>query len=82
MVDGGTGIGSFSVRFEEHVNDDLAVLIPPKPAKSGHGQESLCDYPRPPRLEPFTDSITVKLDGRTARRQAPAQSDSAGLGIG
>ena len=65
MVDGGTGIGSFSIRFEEHVNDDLAVLIPPKPVKSSHGQESVWDYPRPPRLEPFVGSITVELGGKT-----------------
>ncbi len=35
----------------------------PEPAKPGPGQESVWDYPRPPRLEPFTGSITVELGG-------------------
>jgi uncharacterized protein (DUF427 family) len=29
------------------------------------GQESVWDYPRPPRVEPVTDRITIELDGRT-----------------
>jgi uncharacterized protein (DUF427 family) len=35
----------------------------PEPNKPGPGQESVWDYPRPPRLEPFTGSITVELGG-------------------
>jgi uncharacterized protein (DUF427 family) len=37
----------------------------PKPDKIGAGQESVWDYPRPPRLEPFAGSITVELGGET-----------------
>ena len=29
----------------------------------GPGQESVWDYPRPPRLEPFTGRLTVELGG-------------------
>ncbi len=36
----------------------------PKPDKPGPGQESVWDYPRPPRLEPTTSSIVVGLGGR------------------
>jgi uncharacterized protein (DUF427 family) len=36
----------------------------PKPDPPGPGQESVWDYPRPPRLEEFTGSITVELGGR------------------
>ncbi len=28
------------------------------------GQESVWDYPRPPRVEPVADRITIELDGR------------------
>jgi uncharacterized protein (DUF427 family) len=35
----------------------------PKPIKPGPGQESVWDYPRPPRLEEFRGSITVELGG-------------------
>ena len=37
----------------------------PTPVNPGRGQESVWDYPRPPRLEPFTGSITVELGGQT-----------------
>jgi uncharacterized protein (DUF427 family) len=37
----------------------------PTPDVAGKGQESVWDYPRPPRLEEFTGSITVELGGRT-----------------
>jgi uncharacterized protein (DUF427 family) len=30
----------------------------------GPGQESVWDYPRPPRVEPVSDRITITLDGR------------------
>jgi uncharacterized protein (DUF427 family) len=33
------------------------------PDKAGPGQESVWDYPRPPRLEVFEGSITVELGG-------------------
>lgn len=36
----------------------------PTPDKPGPGQESVWDYPRPPRLEPFEGRITVELGGR------------------
>lgn len=36
----------------------------PIPDKPGQGQESVWDYPRPPRLEPFDGRITVELGGR------------------
>jgi uncharacterized protein (DUF427 family) len=37
----------------------------PSPQPPGPGQESVWDYPRPPRLEPFTGTITVELGGVT-----------------
>ena len=37
----------------------------PKPDKPGPGQESVWDYPRPPRLETFAGSITIDLGGET-----------------
>jgi uncharacterized protein (DUF427 family) len=37
----------------------------PNPDKPGPGQESVWDYPRPPRLEEFRGSITVELGGVT-----------------
>jgi uncharacterized protein (DUF427 family) len=37
----------------------------PKPDTPGPGQESVWDYPRPPRMEEFAGSITVELGGRT-----------------
>lgn len=40
----------------------------PRPDKPRPGQESVWDYPRPPRLEEFTGSITVELGGQTIAR--------------
>ncbi len=37
----------------------------PTPATPGPGQESVWDYPRPPRLEAFVGSITIELGGET-----------------
>ncbi|WP_370499668.1 DUF427 domain-containing protein [Mycolicibacterium sp. jd] len=37
----------------------------PVPDKPRPGQESVWDYPRPPRLEEFTGAITVELGGQT-----------------
>src|SRR3954454_20079969 len=45
-----------------------AEVIPvtrwPQPDTPGPGQESVWDYPRPPRLEEFTGSITIELGAR------------------
>ena len=41
------------------------MTIRPIPVKPGPGQESVWDYPRPPRLETFVGSITVELGGKT-----------------
>lgn len=35
----------------------------PPPEIPAPGQESVWDYPRPPRLEPFSGSVTVELGG-------------------
>lgn len=35
----------------------------PVPDKPGPGQESVWDYPRPPRLESFAGRITIELGG-------------------
>jgi len=35
----------------------------PKPERPGPGQESVWDYPRPPRLEPVTATLEVVLGG-------------------
>ena len=35
----------------------------PQPKTPGPGQESVWDYPRPPRLERFDGSISVELGG-------------------
>ncbi|TFV55932.1 DUF427 domain-containing protein [Mycobacterium sp. PS03-16] len=37
----------------------------PRPEPARPGQESVWDYPRPPRLEEFRGSITVEFGGRT-----------------
>ncbi|MGD2078426.1 MAG: DUF427 domain-containing protein [Chloroflexota bacterium] len=37
----------------------------PEPVKPGPGQESVWDYPRPPKLEPVTKRIQVVFNGRT-----------------
>ncbi len=34
--------------------------------KPGPGQESVWDYPRPPRLEPVPERITVELGGKVS----------------
>jgi uncharacterized protein (DUF427 family) len=36
----------------------------PEPERPGAGQESVWDYPRPPRLEEFAGTISVELGGR------------------
>lgn len=37
---------------------------PPMPDRPGPGQESVWQYPRPPRLERFIGPITIELGGR------------------
>lgn len=37
----------------------------PRPVEPGPGQESVWDYPRPPRLEPVTARLRVVLGGQT-----------------
>lgn len=38
-------------------------MIKPKPIKPGSGQESVWDYPRPPKLEPANKHIQVFFNG-------------------
>lgn len=40
------------------------MTMHPKPDTPGPGQESVWDYPRPPRLEPFEGFITIELGGQ------------------
>ncbi len=40
----------------------------PVPEPPGTGQESVWDYPRPPRLEPSSRSIEVRLGGEVVAR--------------
>ena len=37
---------------------------PPKAITPRPGQESVWDYPRPPRVEPVNARVTIELDGR------------------
>jgi uncharacterized protein (DUF427 family) len=39
------------------------VFRRPRPVKPAAGQESVWDYPRPPRVEPRSERIVVRLDG-------------------
>ncbi len=41
------------------------MIIVPKPAPPKPGQESVWDYPRPPRLEPATECLRVVFNGIT-----------------
>lgn len=40
------------------------MTMRPKPDTPGPGQESVWDYPRPPRLEQFEGTITIELGGQ------------------
>jgi hypothetical protein len=40
----------------------------PQRIEPGPGQESVWDYPRPPRLEPVTSELRVELNGETIAR--------------
>jgi uncharacterized protein (DUF427 family) len=42
------------------------------PVRPGPGQESVWDYPRPPRVEPVAASIRVIVDGRALAESARA----------
>ncbi len=44
-------------RFAGRVPDGVAPVVP------GPGQESVWDYPRPPRVEPVGDRVRVIVDG-------------------
>jgi uncharacterized protein (DUF427 family) len=48
-----------------HDSEEVTVTIRPRPVTPAAGQESVWDYPRPPRLERFVGSITVELGGET-----------------
>ena len=41
----------------------LAAMARPTPIVPGPGQESVWDYPRPPRVEPTDDLVVVELGG-------------------
>ena len=47
-------------------------MPPVQPVKPGPGQESVWDYPRPPRLEAVSKGIQVKLGGLTVADTARA----------
>ncbi|MBP1820171.1 uncharacterized protein (DUF427 family) [Mycobacterium sp. OAE908] len=40
---------------------EIAMALMPKPEPAEAGQESVWDYPRPPRVEEFVGSITIEL---------------------
>jgi uncharacterized protein (DUF427 family) len=40
----------------------------PRPEQPGPGQESVWDYPRPPRVEPSRESIEITLGGQVVAR--------------
>ena len=40
----------------------------PRPDRPAPGQESVWDYPRPPRLEPSRESVVVRLGGEVVAR--------------
>lgn len=44
----------------------------PQPDQPGPGQESVWDYPRPPRLEPTVSLVEVVLGGETVARTSRA----------
>ena len=57
--------GAVSRTYPYPRRNNAAVKPRPKPDVPGPGQESVWDYPRPPRLEDFTGSIAVELGGQT-----------------
>jgi uncharacterized protein (DUF427 family) len=42
------------------------------PERPGPGQESVWDYPRPPRLEPATATVEIRLGGQVVARTTDA----------
>lgn len=44
-------------------NGVSGFLRRPRPIKAGPGQESVWDYPRPPRAEPRSERVVVRLGG-------------------
>ena len=45
--------------------DDFFMFVSPHRIEPQPGQESVWDYPRPPRLEPFTHPISIIFNGVT-----------------
>ncbi|WP_299089994.1 DUF427 domain-containing protein [uncultured Microbacterium sp.] len=39
-------------------------MVRPRPEKPAAGQESVWDYPRPPRVEPVAGRVTIRLGGK------------------
>jgi uncharacterized protein (DUF427 family) len=46
--------------------------MPPVPDVPGPAQESVWDYPRPPRLDPTTEEVVVEFAGTTIARSTRA----------
>jgi uncharacterized protein (DUF427 family) len=46
--------------------------VSPTPEQPGPGQESVWDYPRPPRLEPADATIEIRLGGEVVARTTTA----------
>jgi uncharacterized protein (DUF427 family) len=42
-----------------------SIMFPPERIEPGPGQESVWDYPRPPRLEPVTERLRIVFRGET-----------------
>ena len=49
-----------------------AVFRSPVPIPPAPGQESVWDYPRPPRIEPSEDQVTVRLGGEVIAQTTQA----------
>lgn len=47
-------------------------MYPPEREPAEPGQESVWDYPRPPRVEPTTELVEVVLDGQVVARTTEA----------
>jgi len=46
--------------------------VRPAPQQPGPGQESAWDYPRPPRVEPSSETVEVRLGGAVVARTTAA----------
>lgn len=51
---------------------NVGSMFKPKRIEPGPGQESVWDYPRPPRIEPCRRLVTVKFAGRQVARSSRA----------